>query len=77
MGNLKQFEIEMTKAAFQLMVLEAIAFAIGMVVLYMVIRYAIRDGINDSRLGNEWRATVNRSRTTTRDGDTMPPMHVD
>ena len=77
MGNLKEFEMQMTKVAFQYMVLEAIAFFIGMWVLYLVIKFAIRDGINESRLGSDWKRTAARAKAKTHDGDTLPPMHVD
>lgn len=77
MGNLKEFEMQMTKAAFQLMVLEAIGFMLAMWVLYIVIKYAIRDGINESRLGNDWQRTAARVKARTHDGDTLPPMHAD
>lgn len=77
MGNLKEFEMQMTKAAFQLMVIEAIAFMIAMWVLYIVIKYAIRDGINESRLGSDWKRTAARAKARTHNGNTLPPMHVD
>lgn len=51
MLDFKQLEIELNRAMVQVLILEAIGFAIAMWVLYLVIKYAIRDGINESNLG--------------------------
>jgi len=77
MGNFKQIEIELNRLAVQAFVFEAICFIVAMVILYFVIRYAIRDGINDSRLTDNWQGRVTAARRTTHDGDTLPPMHAD
>lgn len=55
---------------------EAIAFICAMVVLYFVVRAAVKDGINDSRLGDRPRSAPRKPRDT-RNGDTLPPMHAD
>lgn len=55
---------------------EVLAFGIAMVVLYFVVRAAVRDGINDSRLGDRARQVPRKPRDT-RNGDTLPPMHAD
>lgn len=55
---------------------ELLTFAIAMVVLYFVVKAAVRDGINESRLGERPRP-VPRTQRDTRNGDTLPPMHAD
>lgn len=77
MNSLKQLEIEMTKAAFQVLIFEAIAFGVAMGILYMVIRGAVREGINDSSLGKQRRRPLRRESSKTHNGDTLPPMHAD
>ncbi|WP_382160391.1 hypothetical protein [Hydrogenophaga sp. ANAO-22] len=76
-----QFEIAMRREVFQMIVLGAIAstisFLITMYVLYIVIKNAVRDGINESRLTDNWRGRVAAAKRTTHDGDTLPPMHAD
>lgn len=44
-------QAELARLTLTAALVEAIAFAIGMWVLYHVLRAAIRDGINQSRLG--------------------------
>lgn len=55
---------------------EVLVFGIGMVVLYFVVKAAVRDGINESRLGDRPRPVPGKLRDT-RNGDTLPPMHAD
>jgi MFS superfamily sulfate permease-like transporter len=56
---------------------EVVTFGIAMAVMYFVVKAAVKDGINESRLGSERaRATAERRRDT-RNGDTLPPMHAD
>lgn len=47
---MKAFEIELQRLTIQLALWELITFLAGMLVLYFVIRYAIRDGIRESGL---------------------------
>ncbi|MBX3657071.1 MAG: hypothetical protein KF740_01410 [Ramlibacter sp.] len=56
--NMHAFETEMTRMVISGLVLYAIGFAFSMWALYIVIKYAIRDGINESRLANNWERTV-------------------
>jgi hypothetical protein len=76
-----QFEVAMRREAFQMLVLGviayAISFAITMYVLYIVIKNAVRDGINESRLTDNWQRRVADTRRATHDGDTLPPMRAD
>lgn len=55
---------------------EVLAFGIAMAVLYFVVRAAVRDGINQSRLGDRPRSAA-RKQSDTRNGDALPPMHAD
>lgn len=55
---------------------EVFAFIFAMVVLYFVVKAAVRNGIDESRLGSRsW--TTPPAKRTTRGGDTLPPMHAD
>ncbi|MCW5669985.1 MAG: hypothetical protein KIT86_10000 [Hydrogenophaga sp.] len=70
------FQIELNRLIVQTAVLELIAWVVGFVVLYFVVRAAVRDGINESRLGERTVAKP-RARPSTHDGNTLPPMHAD
>lgn len=48
---LRELQTELTRIAIFWAALEVIAFLGAMGVLYLVVRAAVRDGINDSRLG--------------------------
>jgi hypothetical protein len=70
------FQIELNRLIVQTAMLELVAWVVGFVVLYFVVRAAVRDGINESRLGERtW--TTPRSSRSTHDGNTLPPMHAD
>lgn len=80
MFNTKAFEAEMARITMHVIAWEVIAFVVGMFVLYFVLKAAIRDGINESRLGerqmsagNPWRQEVEKAR----DGEQLPPMKAD
>lgn len=47
---MKAFELELQRLTIQLALWELLCFAVAMYVLYLVIRYAIRDGIRESGL---------------------------
>lgn len=74
--NFETLQIELTKMAAWAIFAEAIAFAAGMMVLYFVLKAAIRDGINESKMGDTWRRHVNVARTTEEVKD-LPPMRAD
>ncbi|MDO9292637.1 MAG: hypothetical protein Q7U09_13720 [Hydrogenophaga sp.] len=74
--NFEALQIELTKMAAWAIFAEAIAFAAGMMVLYFVLKAAIRDGINESKMGDTWRRHVNVARTTEEVKD-LPPMRAD
>ena len=80
MFNTKAFEVEMARITMQVIVWEVIAFVVGMFVLYFVLKAAIRDGINESKLGERqmgagdpWRQEVERAR----EGGQLPPMKAE
>ena len=47
--SVHDFQIEMTKLFFAGMVLSVIGTLIGLYVLYLVVRWGVRDGIKDAR----------------------------
>jgi hypothetical protein len=70
------FQAIATQYAIAATVWEVLVFGVGMVVLYFVVKAAVRDGINESRLGDRSRPVPGKRRDT-RNGDTLPPMHAD
>lgn len=72
MFNIKGFEAELTRIAIFSVAMEIIALILFFWVLYVVIKSAIRDGINESRLGE--RRTVITAREETKD---FPPMRAE
>lgn len=74
--DFRALEIELTKAAAWAVFAEALAFAIGMLILYFVLKAAIRDGINESKMGDTWRRHVNATRAPEGVQD-LPPMRAD
>lgn len=77
MFNTKAFEAELNRITMQVIAWEVIAFVVGMFVLYFVLKAAIRDGINESRLGERqvdpWRQEVERARVE----ELIPPMKAE
>ena len=57
--TMHDFQIEMTKLFFAGMVLSLIATMVGLYVMYLVIRWGVRDGIKDARSSE--RLTTRRS----------------
>jgi hypothetical protein len=87
MFDLKQLEMEVTKAAMQLAIWEFLGFVFFMTVLYFVVKAAVREGVNESRMGaargghgrrepGDWAQQVEASKV--REGaEKMPPMRAD
>ena len=87
MIDLKQLEVEVTKAALQVAIWEFLSFVGFMVVLYFVVKAAVRDGVNESRMGatrarrggrepEGWTDQVEAAKV--RDGTSkMPPIRAD
>lgn len=77
MFNTKAFEAELNRITMQVIAWEVIAFVVGMFVLYFVLKAAIRDGINESRLGERqvdpWRQEVERAKVE----ELIPPMKAE
>ncbi len=59
---IKQYQEQMMRIALISGIGDVIAFLLGMWLLYRVIKAAIRDGINESRLADSWNTTVTRAR---------------
>ncbi|MGE0332768.1 MAG: hypothetical protein AB7P37_18990 [Ramlibacter sp.] len=69
--DLRTIELEMTRALLWYAAVMLLGYIVSMYVLYLVIRYAIRDGIRDSGLTDRWRRIS--SITPRLETDTMPP----
>jgi len=74
---MQAFELELTRLTLAYAAWEAIAFAIGMWVLYYVIKCAIRDGIRESGLAHDWTRIVRASQQRDRSQDTLPDMRAE
>ena len=72
MFNIKAFEAELTRLAIFWIAIEVAAVILFFLVLYWVIKSAIRDGINESRLGERQRAIAKRE-----EGEALPPMRAE
>ena len=61
--SLKELEAEATRAAIHIAMLEAIGAIVFFVVLYFVIKAAVRDGINEANRtsGRPWLVAVERN----------------
>lgn len=71
--ELKAFEVEMTRIAVFWTALEILAWCLFFVVLYFVVKAAVRDGINESRMGGKWwQAPAKPDNTPRLDANTVP-----
>lgn len=65
--DVKAFEMAMAREMLFGLAVGLLALILSIWITYLVIKNAIRDGINESRLGDKWRASV-ASAQNTRDG---------
>lgn len=72
--NLHSLEVELTRVALFWFAVNLVALIVGIWITYLVIKNAIRDGINESRLGDRWTRAVERARE---DPDALPPMRAE
>ena len=54
-------EAEITRMQIHLAALELIAFIVFFVVLYFVVKAAVRDGINEANRASRWQRTVSKA----------------
>ncbi len=71
----QQFEAELTRVTLLVAAVELLAVIFGFVILYFVLKAAIRDGINESRLGDERRRTVLTARQADQ-AEKLPPIRA-
>lgn len=74
--NINAFEQEMTRLSIFWTAIEIIAFMLTMWVLYGVIKAAVRDGINESKLVKSWATTARTTRNDDPKGN-LPDMRAD
>jgi len=74
--NLRAFEAEMTRAAIFWAAVELAAFIIGMYILYLVVKAAVRDGIQESGLIATWKQSV-RAKAEQDHAAGLPDMRAD
>lgn len=76
--NFETLQIELTRIAIWAIAAQVVAFLATMFVLYLVIKSAIRDGINESKMGDTWRWHVSASAAAPHEGaKDLPPMRAD
>jgi hypothetical protein len=56
--NLKEWEAEVTRATIHMAMWEIAAFIVFFLVLYVVVKAAVRDGINEANKANRWAKSV-------------------
>ena len=56
--DVRAFEIAIAREMLFGLAVGLIALILSIWITYLVIKNAIRDGINESRLGDKWRASV-------------------
>lgn len=59
--SLKELEAEATRAAIHIAMLEVIGAIVFFVVLYFVIKAAVRDGINEANRASRWERAVSKA----------------
>lgn len=59
--NWRGLEAEITRMQIHLAALELIAFIVFFVVLYFVVKAAVRDGINEANMASRWQRTVSKA----------------
>ena len=59
--NWRGLEAEITRMQIHLAALELIALIVFCVVLYFVVKAAVRDGINEANMASRWQRTVSKA----------------
>lgn len=62
--DVKALEMAMAREMLFGLAVGLIALILSIWITYLVIKNAIRDGINESRLGDKWQASVERAQNT-------------
>ena len=71
--DVRAFEIAIAREMLFGLAVALIALILSIWVTYLVIKNAIRDGINESRLGDKWRASVASAQSM----EDMPDMRAE
>lgn len=71
--QLEQFQIEVTRWTIAAIAWEIVAALVFFLLLYLTVKAAVRDGINESRMGDRWTRAVEQSR----EGTDLPDMRAD
>ena len=62
--DVRAFEIAIAREMLFGLAVGLIALILSIWITYLVIKNAIRDGINESQLGDKWQASVERAQNT-------------
>ncbi len=71
--DVKALEMAMAREMLFGLAVGLIALILSIWITYLVIKNAIRDGINESRLGDKWRASV----ASAQSAEDMPDMKAE
>lgn len=71
--QLEQFQIEVTRWTIAAIAWEIVAALVFFLLLYLTVKAAVRDGINESKMTNRWTRAVEQSR----EGTDLPDMRAD
>ena len=77
MLGMKALELELTRLAIWWVAVSLVGYILGMWVLYIVIKSAIRDGIQESGLVRTWSRTVAEQQDTHPTPLPLPPMRAE
>lgn len=72
--HLEQFQIEVTRWTIAAIAWEIAATIVFFLLLYLTVKAAVRDGINESRMDDRWNRAVEQSRATSPD---VPDMRAE
>lgn len=72
-ANLRELEAEATRLTIQALAWEIAAFIVFFLVLYFVVKAAVRDGINEANRASRWAKSV----TSAEAMKDMPDMRAD
>lgn len=77
MLEIEAMQTQLTRATIFLIAGQLVFLACMFWVLYLVLKSAIRDGINESRLGDSWKAQVRAAERTDAEGGKLPPIRAE
>lgn len=72
--HLEQLQMELTRITIAAFAWDIVATIVFFLALYWVVKAAVRDGINESRMGDRWSRAVEQARSSSSD---LPDMRAE